>query len=79
MPLVTLNNGRTVEIPAEKYYFMSDFELEELMNSNDGDQIENPFYGSALERRDKAKNSIRDLTEINPNEKLADPELNSGD
>lgn len=76
MSLITLNNGRTVNIPAERYYFMSDAELEELLNSNEGDDIENPWYASALDNAKQKGTSNRDLTEITPDEKLSDPEFN---
>jgi hypothetical protein len=77
MPLVTLNSGRTIEVPSERYYFMSDQELHDLMNSNDGEEINNPWYASVLENPEKETlpRVVKELTDMTVMEKLQDLDI----
>jgi hypothetical protein len=48
--LYQLPNGRAIEMSTEKYLDMSDTELDKFLAYNQGETIENPFFGSTLER-----------------------------
>jgi hypothetical protein len=49
--LITLNNQKTVDIPFEQYDSMSDWEWKIFMDSEYGEQINNPFYNSQIDTK----------------------------
>lgn len=49
--LYNLPNGKVIEISVEEYLDMSDEELEYLIALNYGENIENPFFGSVLQKQ----------------------------
>jgi hypothetical protein len=52
--LYNLPNGKVIEISVEEYLDMSDEELEYLIALNYGENIENPFFGSVLQKQPPA-------------------------
>lgn len=48
--LYQLPDGRVIELSTEQYFDMSDEDLRSLISTNYGENIENPFFGSILER-----------------------------
>lgn len=80
--LYQLPNGRSVEISLEKYLKMTDQDLKDLGTFNDGEHINDPFalsvlrYGTTFvddEDIDDIDEEIeKDLTDVNPEEKLYD-------
>jgi hypothetical protein len=48
MALITLRNGKTVDIDLWRYLEMSDEELQDLEAMNIGFEAENPFHSSSL-------------------------------
>lgn len=46
--VITLNNGRTVTKSFDEWIDMSDYELKLFMDSEYGEEINNPFYQSQL-------------------------------
>ncbi len=50
--LITLNNNRTVDIPFEQYFDMSDEQYKNFLNSDSGESIIDPFYNSQLHFKD---------------------------
>jgi len=49
--LYQLTDGRVVEISTEDYFNFTDEELNSLLGYNCGDYINNPMYGSAMQKR----------------------------
>ena len=49
--LVTLNNGRTVSITWEKYDAMSDQEYKYFLDTESGENINDPFFQSQVDDR----------------------------
>lgn len=52
--LYQLPNGKVIEISTEQYIEMSDEELEYLIAYNYGDNMEDPWFGSVLNKKDKS-------------------------
>lgn len=52
--LYQLPNGKVIEISTEQYIEMSDEELEYLIAYNYGDNLEDPWFGSVLSKRDNS-------------------------
>jgi hypothetical protein len=84
--LYQLPNGKTIEMSTEKYLDMSDDELKYLEAYNQGDSIDNPFFGSTLEKvplsqlddedlEDLMESQILDIGEITSLEKLHDIDI----
>lgn len=48
--LYQLPSGKVIELSVEDYLDMSDEDFEQLIASNYGEAIDNPFFGSTLER-----------------------------
>ncbi len=53
--LYQLSNGRVIEISTEKYFELSDNEIQDLEGSGNGDFIEDPFSISVLKYGFKEK------------------------
>ena len=75
--LYQLPNGRVIEMSTEQYFEMSDEELEYLVAYNYGDLLENPWFGSVLNKQPKPTPEddvveIRDISEIPSIERLSD-------
>lgn len=49
--LYNLPNGKVIELSVEEFLEMTDEELEYLVGLNYGEPIENPFFGSVLEKQ----------------------------
>lgn len=47
--LITLNNGRTVEIPFEQFDSMNDTEWKYFLDSEYGEEINDPFFHSQVD------------------------------
>jgi len=74
--LYQLPNGRVIEISTEQYIEMSDEELEYLIAYNYGDTLEDPWFGSVLNKQAKNEPDILpDLIDIPEDEKLMDPDI----
>lgn len=58
--LYQLPNGRVIEISTEQYIEMTDEELEYLIAYNYGEILENPWFGSVLNKKDLSE----DITDI---------------
>jgi len=75
--LYQLPNGKVIEISTEQYIEMSDEELEYLIAYNYGDALEDPWFGSVLNKRDTNSYSeeiltvLSDLTDIPDVEKIS--------
>lgn len=65
-----LPNGKTIEISMEMYLDMSDDELNYLIAYNLGEEMNDPFYASALNGRD-----IRSFDEIDDDIELELPDI----
>lgn len=76
--LYQLPNGKTIEIPTELYLDMTDEDLEYFIATNFGDHIEDPWFGSVLSGS-SPRQKESDLTDITPQEKLTDPDVNPED
>ena len=48
--LYSLPNGKVIELSVEQYLDLTNEDLEYLMAINYGESIENPFFGSILEK-----------------------------
>jgi hypothetical protein len=82
--LYQLPDGRVIELSTEQYFDMSDEDLRSLISTNYGENIENPFFGSILERPglmvldeeegtdDSINEKELELPDIPVNEKLKD-------
>ena len=58
--IITLNNGRSVDITFEKFDAMNDNEWKIFMDSEKGEEINNPFFNSHLDSRNKNTNFQND-------------------
>lgn len=73
--LYQLPNGKVIEISTEQYVEMSDEEFEYLIAYNYGDNLEDPWFGSVLSKRDTSiiedpVNIVSDLTDIPDTDKI---------
>jgi hypothetical protein len=78
--LYQLPNGKVIEISTEQYFEMSDEEFEYLIAYNYGDLIEDPWFGSVLNKQNSTPKEdvpdiIPDLTDIPISERLSDPDI----
>jgi hypothetical protein len=75
--LYQLPNGKVIEISTEQYIEMSDEELEYLIAYNYGDNLEDPWFGSVLSKRDNTvynedpPDILPDLTNIPETDKIS--------
>lgn len=75
--LYQLPTGKVIEISTEQYLEMSDEELEYLIAYNYGDNLEDPWFGSVLNKRDTSSvpddiiDAFPDLTDIPDTDKLS--------
>lgn len=69
-----LSNGKVIEITTELYFEMSDEDFEYLLAYNHGDVLENPWFGSILNKQTKLedKDDIIDLPDVPDIDKLID-------
>jgi hypothetical protein len=81
--LYQLPSGKTIEISTEKYLQMSDDDLQYFAAQDAGDSIENPFFGSSLDKStfiglsedeldELIEDQIYEVPDIDPFEKLDD-------
>jgi hypothetical protein len=72
--LYNLPNGKVIEISVEQYLDMTDEEFEYLLSINFGENIENPFFGSILQ---KSVNPLIDVEEEAPTpvDKVIEPDI----
>jgi len=75
-----LPNGKVIEISTEQFVEMSDEELEYLIAYNYGEHMENPWYGSILNKQidtdiDDIIEIVPDLTNISEIDKLIDLDM----
>ena len=68
--LYSLPNGKVIEISVEQYLDMDDEEFEFLLSINYGEPIEDPFFGSILESKNRF--TIPDEEPITPPEQDLD-------
>jgi hypothetical protein len=77
--LYQLPNGKVIEISTEQYLEMSDEELEYLIAYNYGEVMEDPWFGSVLNKKDNSSidvsETVEDLIDIPEEEKLTDPDI----
>ncbi len=82
--LYQLPNGKTIEISIDQYLKMSDEDLRGLNAKNFGEEILDPFESSVLRYGEHSdaddiwesdEEIIKDLTDITPEEKLAEDEF----
>lgn len=67
--LYQLPDGRVIELSTEQYFDMSDEDLRSLISTNYGENIENPFFGSILERPNSMVLDEEEFTEETIHEK----------
>lgn len=48
--LYQLPDGRVIELSTEQYFDLTDEELHALISTNYGENIDNPFFGSVLQK-----------------------------
>jgi len=48
--LYQLPDGRVIELSTEQYFDLTDEELRSLISTNYGENIDNPFFGSVLQK-----------------------------
>lgn len=48
--LYQLPDGRVIELSTEQYFDLTDEELHMLISTNYGENIDNPFFGSVLQK-----------------------------
>jgi hypothetical protein len=74
--LYQLPNGKVIEISTEQYLEMSDEELEYLIAYNYGEIMEDPWFGSVLNKKESFSadppDAIDDLIDIPEEDKLSD-------
>jgi hypothetical protein len=58
-----LPNGKVIEISTEQYFELTDEELEYLIAYNYGEILQDPWFGSVLNKYD---NTPEDFSEITP-------------
>ena len=79
--LYQLSTGYTIERSLEDYLAFSDEELRLLISTNYGIQINNPRYGSAINKPGKKETilpenlSERDIKDISQEEKILDQDF----
>lgn len=79
--LYQLPNGKVIEISTEQYIEMSDEELEYLIAYNYGEVMENPWFGSVLQKQDKVAppeeqpDTIPDLIDLPDEQKLSELDI----
>lgn len=78
--LYQLPNGKVVEISTEQYLEMSDEDFEYLMAYNYGEVVEDPWFGSSLNKQDNSRKedvaeTVPDLTDIPVSEKFTSPDI----
>jgi len=75
--LYQLPNGKVIEISTEQYVEMSDEELEYLIAYNYGDCLEDPWFGSVLNKKETpfyhedVPDVLPDLTNIPDEDKIS--------
>ena len=62
--LYNLRNGGTIRIKTEKYFDMSDEDLEKLELYYRGAEINDPFYSSVLEGKPSRDKDVEDDVEL---------------
>jgi|10_taG_2_1085330.scaffolds.fasta_scaffold37734_2 hypothetical protein len=81
--LYQLPDGRTIEMSIEDYLSFSDTELRQLIgNAHTGDEINNPYYGSIINkpgRVPKEHISEENLNDISNEHKRQDKDFQNGD
>ena len=72
--LYQLPNGKVIEISTEQFIEMTDEELEYLIAYNYGDIMENPWYGSILNKMDMEEEieNLPDIIDIPEEDKMTD-------
>ena len=75
--LYQLPNGKVIEISTEQFIEMTDEELEYLIAYNYGDVMENPWYGSILNKMDMEEEieNLPDIIDIPEEDKMTDLEI----
>lgn len=74
MALVTLSNGKVIDVDLLWYLSLSDAEYQELIAMDSGFEVENPFHGSVLSKRPPVEED--DETEdLKPLDQLDDSDL----
>jgi hypothetical protein len=56
--LYQLPSGKVIEMSTEQYLEMSDEELEYLIGFNYGEVLENPWFGSAISKKNMSSNNF---------------------
>jgi hypothetical protein len=75
--LYQLPNGRVIEISTEQYFEMTDEELEYLIAYNYGDTLEDPWFGSVIQKKSSAvyeeetPDVLPDLTNVSNEDKIS--------
>lgn len=73
--LVQLPNGKAMDVPVHLYINMADEEFQYLLSTDEGDEIGDPFYGSALRSRQYERPDRLELPGISVNDKLMDKDF----
>ena len=58
--LYSLPNGKVIEISLEQYLELSDDDLNFLISINYGEEVNNPWFGSILDKPDRAADDSSD-------------------
>lgn len=76
--LYQLPNGKVIEISTEQYFEMTDEELEYLIAYNYGDTLEDPWFGSVIQKKspvvdedDDYSDTLSDLTDVTNEDKIS--------
>lgn len=76
--LYQLPNGKVIEISTEQYFEMTDEELEYLIAYNYGDTLEDPWFGSVIQKKspvvdedDDYSDTLSDLTDVTNQDKIS--------
>jgi hypothetical protein len=78
--LVQLPNGKTIEMSFEEWDSLTDNDFQYYMSTNQGEEIQDPFFGSVLKDSPKAsEDEIAALTDIPDEVKLHDKEFTQED
>ncbi len=75
--LYQLPSGKTIEISTEKYLQMSDDDLQYFVAQDAGDSIENPFFGSSMEKSKFVGLSDDELEDLIDTNLVEVPDLDS--
>lgn len=81
--LYQLPDGRTIEISLSDYLELSDEELQSLVGYDIGKVINNPYYGSVINKlggkndSDEKMSSEKELPEVTSEEKLKDQDYST--